>query len=131
MMTDEEFQQMWDEAEEVEIQVRPEARSLTATEIAVEWMDGGYEPEFTCSDGTFVYRYVVIDLDYHMSYLLYLDHESWLCVFQKHGHVQGQTNGLTVEWLHPIDDDASPMEQIWDQMGRHVEWTRQVEIGKV
>lgn len=106
--------------------------TLTATGIAIEWMDRGYKPEATLSDGTAIYRYCIIDLDYEMAYLLRVGGESgnptcsWLAVYQRHRHREGEANGLSVEWLY--QGQAFPFfeQDPFDAMSRFVGWTEDV-----
>jgi hypothetical protein len=103
--------------------------ALTATGIAVEWMDRGFEPEVRLSDGTDIYRYAIIDLDYEMAYLLRAttgETCSWLAVYQRHAHIEGEANGLSVEWLY--EGEAFPFfdQDPFDAMSRFVGWTESI-----
>jgi hypothetical protein len=44
--------------------------TLTASQLAGAWLDAGSPPEWKASDGSDVYRFALVDLDYEMSYLL-------------------------------------------------------------
>lgn len=101
--------------------------TLTATDLALEWRNAGYPFEFTASDGTFLICYIRLDMDYDMSYLLNVNQSSaWIHYRQLHAPRGDSVSGVTVEWRHDI-----PMNQPFDAMERHVEWSRQVMTQKL
>lgn len=108
---------------------------LSARQLAHAWLDaptgdlaGPGPAEWRASDGSDVYRFAVIDLDYEMAYLLRVyspesETVDMLAVFVRHGRHPVKGWNVEVEWWrHPVafgDQDG-----VWLAAGHHwfVDW---------
>lgn len=112
---------------------------MSAHQLAISWLDGRWdgehwreqEVEWSASDGSFMYRVVVVDMDYLMAYLFHVtapdggsvDH---LAVFVRHGRHPVKGWNLDAEWhQHPLRGPEGAGE--WATAGHHwfVDWVAQ------
>lgn len=110
--------------------------TLSAHQLVVAWLDGYWdgerwreqETEWAAADGSFMYRTVVVDLDYEMGYLFHVtapdgrtvDH---LAAFVRHGKHPTKGWNVDVDWHRVPLTDRSGLRG-WAAAGHHwfVDW---------
>lgn len=106
-----------------------EPSTLTATQLSSRWLDADAPPEWRAPDGSDIYRYCLIDLDYKMGYLLRVyspesETVDMLAVFVRHG--RHPVKGWNLElawWMQPVDFGDQTGEWIKSAHDWFVGWT--------